>query len=181
MILKGGTGGSRGASKEPSSLLPKEERCSCTAAHPGQGTREDHDPGSPCNECVITLLVFCQFNHGSAAVGQTHQLHPDHDMHAQGPDRGEGSRTTSPSPGSAAGQVAAVRGGASRSTSPAGPSVQIHSEVGDAISTKRRSPEPLAGVESCHGSSKALSYTCGHQTTTARAWGEEAVTERSPT
>ena len=47
MILKGGTGGSRGASKEPSSLLPKEERCSCTAAHPGQGTREDHDPGSP--------------------------------------------------------------------------------------------------------------------------------------
>ena len=88
-------------------------------------------------------------------------------MHAQGTDHVGGSRTTSPSPGSTAEPVAAGRGQASRSTSPAGPSVQIHSEVGDAISTKRRSPEPLAGVESCHGSSKVPSTSCGLQSTTA--------------
>ena len=124
--------------------------------------------------CDAANLVSCKYEQcGSGPISPvSHTDHNSNAIHAQGAGHGGGSRSASPSPGSVAEPVAAGQGRGSRSTSPPLPSGQTNSFVGpgkggDATSTKR-SPEPAAGVEHCHGSSKVQSNICDDPTTSVQ-------------
>ena len=156
----------RGA-QEPN-CPPKEERGSCTGGRGGPAAC----PKRGCAPAQPHIQVKALEGALMPKFTCFTRITMCNAMHAQGAGHGGGSRSASPSPGSVAELVAAGQGRGSRSTSPPLPSGQTNSfvgpgEVGDATST-RGSPEPAAGVEGCHGSSKVQSNIRGNQTTSVQ-------------